>query len=148
MNPPRSALWILWAIFAALLTLELRIAYVVPARPHPWYEAQAAVAGFVLALLSVLAAVGTFTLRETLAMREIRRGALDPSTDVGFVRVRGMLIVLWTLCLVIGLLGGLLAWGAASPRAAWPYFLGAAALLVLHAPRGWLFSISKGKSPG
>ena len=143
MSAPRWALWILWAVFAALLALELRIAHVLPPRPHPWYDAQAAVAGFVLALLSVLAAVGTFTLRETLAMREIRRGELDPNTEAGFARVRGMLIALWTLCLVIGGLGGLLAWGAASTRAAWPYFLGAAALLVLHAPRRWLFSIPK-----
>jgi hypothetical protein len=146
MTAPRWALWILWAVFAALLALELRVAYVIPPRPHPWYEAQVAVAGFVLALLSVLAAVGTFTLRETLAMRQIRRGELDPSTEAGFARVRGMLVVLWTLCLVVGLLGDLLAWGAARPRAAWPYFLGAAALLVLHAPRRWLFSVAQDES--
>jgi hypothetical protein len=140
MTAPRWALWILWAIFATLLALELRIAWLLPPRPHPWYEAQVAVAGFVLALLSVLAAVGTFTLRETLAMRRIRTGELDPHTQAGFARVRDMLIVLWTLCLVVGGLGVLLAWGGARPRAAWPYFIGAAVLLVLHAPRGWLFS--------
>src|SRR5262245_27752644 len=140
MTAPRWALWILWAVFAALLALELRVAYVLPPRPHPWYDAQVAVAGFVLALLSVVAAVGTFTLRETLAMREIRRGSLDPNTPDGFARLRGMLVVLWALCLVIGVLGDLLAWGAARPRAAWPYFIGAGILLVLHAPRGWLFS--------
>jgi hypothetical protein len=136
----RWALWILWAIFAALLALELRIAYLLPARSHPWYDAQVAVAGFVLALLSVLAAVGTFTLRETLALRAVRRGELDPNTQAGFARVRDMLFVLWALCLVIGGMGMLLAWGAARPQAALPYFLGAAALLVLHAPRRWLFS--------
>lgn len=140
MSAPRWALWILWAVFAALLALELRIAYVLPARPHPWYEAQVAVAGFVLALLSVLAAVGTFTLRETLAMRQIRRGELDPNTEAGFARVRSMLVLLWTLCLVIGLLGCGLAFGANSPRAAWPYVFAAAVLLVLHAPRRWLFA--------
>jgi hypothetical protein len=147
MSAPRVALWILWAIFAALLALELRIAYLLPARPHPWYEAQVAVAGFVLALLSVLAAVGTFTLRETLGMRRIRSGELDPNTQAGFARVRDMLIVLWTLCLVIGGLGMLLAWGAARPRAAWPYCIGAAALLMLHAPRRWLFAIPKPEAP-
>ena len=140
MSAPRWALWILWAVFAALLALELRIAYVIPPRPHPWYDAQVAVAGFVLALLAVLAAVGTFTLRETLAMREIRRGSLDPNTPDGFARLRGMLVVLWTLCLVIGLLGCGLAYGADSPRAAWPYVFAAAVLLVLHAPRRWLFA--------
>jgi hypothetical protein len=140
MSAPRWALWILWAVFAALLALELRIAHVLPPRPHPWYDAQVAVAGFVLALLSVLAAVGTFTLRETLAMREIRRGSLDPNTPDGFARLRGMLVVLWTLCLVIGLLGCGLAYGADSPRAAWPYVFAAAVLLVLHAPRRWLFA--------
>ena len=93
-----------------------------------------------LALLALVAGVGTFTLRESLALREIRSGALDPNTPAGFARVRGMLIVLWTLCLVIGLLGCVLAYGADSPRASWPYVFAAAVLLVLHAPRRWLFA--------
>jgi len=140
MTGSRRALWVLWAAFAALLGLELAFAYFVPSRLHPWYDAQASVAGFVLALLSLVAGVGTFTLRESLALREIRQGALDPSTPAGLARVRGMLLVLWTLCLVIGLLGCGLAYGAASPRAALPYVVAAAVLLVLHAPRHWIFA--------
>ena len=72
-------------------------------------------------------------------MRDVRLGTLDPSTPAGFARVRTMLLLLWTLCLLIGLLGCALAFGAASPRAAWPYLLAAGGLLVLHAPRHWLF---------
>jgi len=135
MTGSRGALWLLWAGFAALLVLELAFAYAVPSRQHPWYDAQASVAGFVLALLSLVAGVGTFTLRESLALREIRSGTLDPTTPEGFSRVRLMLFVLWTLCLVIGLFGCGLAYGAASPRAALPYLIAAAILLVLHAPR-------------
>jgi len=140
MTGSRRALWVLWVGFVALLALELAFAYLAPSREHPWYDAQVSVAGFVLALLALIAAVGTFTLRESLALREIRLGALDPNTTAGLSRVRLMLIVLWTLCLVIGLLGCGLAYGAASPRAALPYLLGAAVLLVLHAPRRWLFA--------
>jgi len=140
MTGSRGALWVLWAGFATLLALEFAFAYAVPSRLHPWYDAQASVVGFVLALLSLVAAVGAFTLRESLALREIRSGALDPTTPAGFARTRLMLFVLWTLCLVIGLFGCGLAYGADSPRSAAPYILAAAVLLVLHAPRHWLFA--------
>ncbi|MFI5216555.1 MAG: hypothetical protein ACHQ3O_08415 [Candidatus Limnocylindria bacterium] len=139
MAGSRAAVWVLWAGFAALLALEFAFAYLAPSREHPWYDAQVSVAGFVLALLALITGVGTFTLRESLALREIRAGALDPSTPAGYARVRLMLIVLWTLCLVIGLLGCGLAWGAASPRAALPYLVGAAVLLAFHAPRRRIF---------
>lgn len=140
MTGSRGALWGLWAGFVVLLGLELAFAYFAPSREHPWYDAQKSVAGFVTALLALVAGVGTFTLRESLALREIRSGALDPGTAAGFARVRGMLMVLWTLCLVIGLLGCVLAYGADSARAALPYILAAAALLVFHAPLRWLFA--------
>jgi hypothetical protein len=133
-------LWLLWATFLGLLALELLIPYLVPNRPDPWYAAQTAVAGFVLALFSLTAGVGTFALRETLVLRKIRRGAIDPLTPSGFARVRTTLLGLWALCLLIGLFGSVLAYAAASPRAAWPYVAGAAVLLVLHAPRQWLFA--------
>jgi hypothetical protein len=140
MTGSRGSLWLLWATFAALLAVELAFAYFGPSRLQPWYDAQVSVAGFALALFALVAGVGTFTLRESLALREIRLGSLDPSTPAGFARVRAMLVVLWTLCLAIGLLGCGLAWGAASPRAAAAYIFAAAVLLVLHAPRRWLFA--------
>jgi len=139
MQPSRGSLWAIWAACVALLGLELALPALLPLRADPWYPAQTAVAGFVLTLLALLAGVGSFTLRETLAAREVRLGTLDPNTPEGFARVRAMLIVLWVLCLVIGLLGSLLAFGAASPRAAWPWALAAGGLLAWHAPRGWLF---------
>ena len=135
---PRT-LWASWAVCAALLALELAIPGLLPSRPQPWYEAQRSVASFVLALLAMIAAVGSFTLRESLVGRELRLGTLDPQTPAGSTRVLAGLLALWSLCLLVGLFGGVLAWGAASPRAAWPFALAAAALLVLHAPRGWLF---------
>ena len=139
MTGSRGALWGLWALCMALLALELAIPNLLPERPRAWYEAQVSVAGFVLTLLAILAGVGTFTLRETLVGRGLRTGALDPRTSAGFARVRTMLLALWALCLSIGLLGAALAYGAESPRAAWPYTLAAGCLLVWHAPRHWLF---------
>lgn len=141
MTGSRRTLWLLWALFLGLLALSLALPGMLPSRPHPWHPAQAAVAGFVMALLSLAAGVGTFSLRESWTLREIRAGGLDPRTPAGFARVRRMLLALWSLCLVIGLLGSMLAYGAALPSAAWPYVLAAAALLVLHSPRDWLFTI-------
>ncbi len=139
MMGSRGALWTSWAACMALLALELAIPRLLPERPHAWYQAQVSVAGFVFTLLAILAGVGTFTLRESLVGRDVRSGALDPRTPAGFARVRFMLLALWALCLSIGLLGAALAYGAESPRAAWPYTLAAAGLLVWHAPRHWLF---------
>ena len=51
-----------------------------------------------------------------------------------------MLLALWARCLLIGIFGCLLAYGAASPAAAWPFISAAAVLLVFHAPRRWLFT--------
>jgi len=140
MTESRRTLWLLWALFLASLALSLALPRILPSRLHPWHPAQAAVAGFVMALLSLAAAVGTFSLRESWVLRDIRAGALDPRTPAGFASVRRMLLALWTLCLVIGLLGSVVAYGSALPDAAWPYVLAATALLVLHAPRGWLFT--------
>jgi hypothetical protein len=84
--------------------------------------------------------VGTFTLREALALRDLRTGALDPESAAGFVRLRQALLVLWALCLLIGLFGVGLAWASGSARAAWPYAAAAAILLVIHAPRRGLFA--------
>ena len=136
----RRALWGWWAAFFVLLLLGLAIPGIAPSRQEPWYDAQKSVAGFVLTLLSLVAGVGTFTLRESLVQRDLRRGTLDPGTPAGFARVRAGLLALWTLCLVIGLMGCALAYGAGVPRAAWPYAFAAGVLLVFHAPRSRLFA--------
>lgn len=138
----RRSAWILWGAFLGGLAFELVIPRVLPSRPHPWDPAQTAVAEFILAIFSLVAAVGTFTLRETFAREPIRRGSLDPSTPAGFARVRATLVGLWLLCLLIGLFGSILAYATANPAEAWPYVAGAAALLVVHAPRAWLFEPS------
>jgi hypothetical protein len=138
----RRSAWILWGAFLGGLALDLLIPRVLPSRPQPWDAAQTAVAEFILAIFSLIAAVGTFTLRETFALGPIRRGSLDPSTPAGFARVRATLLGLWSLCLLIGLFGSILAYAAANPAEAWPYVAGAAVLLVVHAPRARLFESS------
>ncbi len=71
-----------------------------------------------LGLLALVFGVATFALRETLVLRDLRSGALDPNSAGGFERIRRMLVALWSLCLVIAALGNVLAWGAAKPIAA------------------------------
>jgi hypothetical protein len=135
MSASQRSLWLIWAVFGGALALELVIAGRLPARAVPWHAAQAAVAQFVLALIALAIGVWTFALRESLALRDLRAGRLLPHTVAGAARLRGMWLVLWGLTLVVGALGGVLAWGSASPRAALPYVLGAAVLIAIHAPR-------------
>jgi hypothetical protein len=130
----RASLWLSWALFVAALALELALAYRVSGRPDPWHAGQTAVAGFVLALIATALGVWTFALRESLAMRDLRAGRLDPATPEGISRLHQMLLVLWFVCLLVGLIGSVVAWGSASPTASWPYLAGAAALLAVHAP--------------
>ena len=98
------------------------------------------------AQLSFAAIVGTFALRETLALKDVRAGMLDPRSPLGLAQLRMMLLSLWTLCLVIGLFGTLEAYGAATPAAAWPYVAAATVLLEIHAPRHWLFTSASAQS--
>ena len=145
MGGSRTTLWILWAAIVALLALDaIALTGFLPVRVHPWYDAQTSVALLVLGLLALVAGVGTFALRESLVLRDLRSGTLDPNTASGFARIQRTLVALWSLCLVIGLLGNVLAWGAAKPIVAAPFLLAAAVLLVVHAPRGWLFARAAG----
>jgi hypothetical protein len=128
-------LWVLWSICFAALAALLAVAHGVAGRPRPWHPAQTAVAGFVLALLALALGVSTFAAREKLA--EIRAATPAPAS---LARTRGLLLALWTRCLVIGAFGCLLAYGGGSPVTAWPFVSAAAVLLVLHAPRAGLFT--------
>jgi hypothetical protein len=140
MSGSRAILWGLWAFAVGLLGLELFLAdRLAAAQTYPWADATVGVAGFVLGVISVALGVWTFALREGLVLRDVRSGALDPSTPDGLVRLRRVLVALWTLCVVIGVLGEVVAWGSGSARMAWPYIAGAGALLLLHAPREWVF---------
>jgi hypothetical protein len=139
MPPARSSLWILWAVLLSFLALDVVLARRLPPPAIPWYDAQTAVVGFVLALASLALAVGSFAVRESLALRHLRSGALDPASAVGFGRLRLMLFVLWGLADLVGAFGVIVAWGSGDPSLLWPYVMGAAALFVVHAPRAWLF---------
>ena len=118
----RVRLWVVWALFAAALALLLTIPRFVPARPVPWNAGQAAVAGFVLALLALTAGVSTFAARETLR-------------EESPLSARLMLYTLWARSLLIGGFGAALAYASASPASAWPFIAGGAVLLLIHAPR-------------
>jgi hypothetical protein len=133
----RVKVYALWAFFLGLLALTHVIPRLVPTRPDPWHTGETAVAGFVMALLSLAAAVSTFAARESL--RDLRAATPDPPPPESVARLRLLLASLWARCVLIGVLGALLAYGAGSARAALPFTVGAAALLALHAPRPWLF---------
>jgi hypothetical protein len=141
MSASRRSLWLIWAVFAGALAFELVIASRLPVRAVPWHAGQAAVMGFVLALIALAIGVWTFALRESLALRDLRAGRLRPDSAEGAARLRGMWLVLWGLTLAVGALGCVLAWGSASPRAALPYVLGAAVLIAIHAPRAHFFGL-------
>lgn len=134
MRPSGGFLWLAWGVLFASLLVWLAVPQMLPPRAHPWSEAQTAVAGFVLALLALVTAVGSFATRETLVRRaEEQRSA--PAGATGGVWVRTRLVALWTLCALVGLYGGVLLRYSAHPAAATPYLVGAAALFVIHAPR-------------
>jgi hypothetical protein len=84
-----------------------------------------------MALLSLPLGVSTFSLRETLREDRAAGGDRPPALRA--------LLSLWTRCLLIGVLGGVLALGAARPASGWPFAAAAATLLLLHAPRSRLF---------
>jgi hypothetical protein len=137
----RRSLWILWALMLLALGLYAVLATWLPHRAIPWNAGEAAVAGFVLAIFALACGVGTFALRESLALREVRRGALDPATPAGFARLRRMLFALWLLCHGIAALGCVLVWGSGDPTSVALYVGGAAVLCAIHAPRDWLFTV-------
>jgi F0F1-type ATP synthase membrane subunit c/vacuolar-type H+-ATPase subunit K len=103
----------------------------------PWYEGQTAVVSFVLALLALVAAVGTFAIRESWVRRPQASGALDVATAEGRSRVRTAFVVSWALCDAVGLFGLLVALGSSDASRATPFLLGAAALFAIHRPSAW-----------
>jgi hypothetical protein len=131
--------WLSWAaLFATLALWPALPRFVAPPR-EPWNAAETAVAGFVLALLALAAAIGTFALREALVQRELDEGRLDPTTPAGRAAVHARLVSLWLLCAAIGACGGILLHYSLLSAAGWPYLAGAALLFVLHAPSARLF---------
>ena len=68
----RVSLWLVWAVLVSSLAAWLALPRFVAPRPDPWNAAETAVAGFVLAILALVAGVWTFALRESL-LRDTRR---------------------------------------------------------------------------
>jgi len=101
----------------------------------PWWpDARTTVLTFALTLLAMVAGVGSLALRETL-VRSVASGTLDPRSPEGAAQLSSVLLRAWALCVVVALLGVFVAWVSAEPSRAWPYGVGAAALLLFHAPR-------------
>jgi hypothetical protein len=138
MTGARGPLWGIWAGLAGTLAIWPALPELIGHRADPWYAAQSAVAGFVLALLSLAAALGSFALREALVFRDVRERRLDPSTPAGRDALRLRLVALWLLCAVIGSLGGIMIWYSDRLALGLPYLAGSAVLFVVHAPWPWL----------
>jgi hypothetical protein len=116
----------------------LAVVTAVPAFAGPkdpwWADARIEVFTYPITLFAVTCGVGSLALRETL-VRAVSSGTLDPHSAEGRGRLRSVLLRAWALCVAVAILGAFIAWVAADPRRAWPYAVGAAALLVFHAPR-------------
>lgn len=132
-------LWAIWGAMFATLALYVAVPTLVPPRATPWHAGQTAVGAFVAGIFALAAAVGTFAIRESLALRHIRSGALDPTTPQGHGRVRVALVAMWALCDFVAILGLVLAIASSQPRLVLPYVAGAAALFVLHRPHDRYF---------
>lgn len=134
MQQGRASLWLIWAALAGTLALWPALPAWIGHRADPWYAAQSAVAGFVMALLALAAGLGSFALREALVLRDARERRFDPTTEAGRSALRLRLAALWALCALVGVLGGIMIWGSDRVGLGLPYLAGAAALFVLHAP--------------
>jgi hypothetical protein len=110
----------------------------VPALAGPrepwWADARIEVFTYPITLFAITCGVGSLALRERL-VRAVSSGTLDPHSAEGGGRVRSVLLRVWALCVAVAIFGAFIAWVAADPRRAWPYAVGAAALLAFHAPR-------------
>ena len=135
----RHSLWLTWAAMALLVGAVGALPYLIQPEIALESKTRVDVFGFATALLAMAAAVGSLASRETLR-RNLASGSPDLRSQRGLVFVRRALLGIWVLCNVVGFLGFLLATLAADPALARPYALGAAVLIVLHAPRASLVS--------
>jgi hypothetical protein len=134
----KRILWTIWAVLFATLALYFAIPRFLPPRPQTWNAGETAVASLVTALFALAASVGTFAIRESLARRHLRSGAIDLGTEGGRSRLRSAFLGAWALCDGIGVLGLGLALASGDATLVTPYIVGAAALFVLHRPTAWL----------
>ncbi len=146
MASMQAGLWAYWLGFVAALALVAAVPFVAGPEQAMLSDAQQSVVTFVLTLLSMTAGVGSLATRENV-VRGVSSGTLDPRTPRGAVGMRRMLLGTWALCVVIALMGLLMAWLGASPWSAAPYVVAAATLLVFHAPRAGALDAAPGTRP-
>lgn len=130
----RGTLVGIWLAVMALLGGVAAAPYLFGPAATTYTEAGLEVLQFVLALLSTTAAVGSLAVRETV-LRALWRGEYTGNDSDALERLGRALLGAWLLCLVIGVLGAILAFASAAPARGWPYLLAASALLLYHAPR-------------
>ena len=139
----KGVLWVLWLVVVALLAGVAATPYYFGPRSTTYTDAGLDVLQFVLALLSTTAGVGSLAVRESV-LRAIWRGDYGASDGEALERLGRALLGAWVLCLVVGALGGVLAWASASPWRSWPYLLAAGGLLAFHSPRASLLRGGRG----
>ncbi len=143
MSGLRRFLWLLWISALGLLGAIVATPRVIGPDPTPYSDAGASVLGFVLTLLAMTAGVGSLAVREAL-LRDLWSGAVDAHSADGSARIAREMLAAWVLCLVVAAMGVLLSWLSARPALAWPYVLGALALLAFHSPRAAAFAPPRG----
>ena len=123
-----------WGAALALVVASTVVPAVAgPAEPR-WSHERTVVLAFALTLIAMVSGIGSLALRETL-VRAVASGSVDLRSPEGAGYERAILFRAWALCAAVGLLGWFVAWIAAAPALAWPYAVGAMALLLFHAPR-------------
>jgi hypothetical protein len=127
-------LWLAWSGLMATLAGVMAVPALAGPREPWWADARIEVFTYPITLFAVTCGVGSLALRERL-VRAVSSGTLDPHSAEGGGRVRSVLLRAWALCVAVAIFGAFIAWVAADPRRAWPYAVGAAALLAFHAPR-------------
>lgn len=129
-----GVLWVLWLVVVAGLAAVAAIPSLFGPSSTTYTDAGLDVMQFVLALLCTTAGVGSLAVRESV-LRGIWRGEYGGDDRDARERLGRALLGAWILCLLIGVLGSILAWASARPWRAAPYLLAATALLAFHAPR-------------
>ena len=122
-----------WGAMLALAVASVAVPLAAGPEAPLWSHERTLVLTFALTLIAMVAGIGSLALRETL-VRAVAGGSVDLRSAAGAGYAQAMELRAWALCGVVAGLGWLVAWIAAASALAWPYAVGAAALLLFHAP--------------
>jgi hypothetical protein len=122
-----------WGAMLALAAASVAVPLLAGPEAPIWPDARTLVLTFALTLVAMVAGIGSLALRETL-VRAVAGGSVDLRSAAGTAYAQAMQLRAWALCGAVSGLGFLVAWIAARSALAWPYAVGATALLLFHAP--------------